>query len=873
MKYRNTKQAENLFRGIGEIDEKWVTLAMESTGENAAVFDGIQKPKREHRHFILYELKKLLGVRYLWVFLVLLLLLNSAAAWYTADNTTAAEEPTAMIAEFFSGYFTDTEEYEAHYAEILAFNEEQNRLFTEAMHAGNVDFETETMPDVYSTDERYSDARLFAKLYEALNAAKNYPDVIQKVIDQANANLAEFTAMGISEDSFTWKYQMRVIALYELARDNVRIDVEYTRGWDEYFDYDLVNVFLAVMILMLGTLVFAQEKQNGVLPILRTAKHGRMRTACAKIAVMLLLSCAFVLLFTFSTFAVYGIRIGYSSPDNALQALETFTLSPYRITVGQYFGVTVLIRLLAYALFSGVMMAISTLFNSYILVYLAGLGFYGLNYLFSTLDHINASNPLRNLNLVSVSAVNPLFVRYRAVDLAGNVAGYVPVMLVTFSVLLVLSCTTAAGLYTRGYAGLRPVWLDRMLSDVMTFTAGKCTAVRTWIRKYSDRTHTAQHGQPGHSVRLRRARSYSMNLIAAETFKTLISSRFIFLLAVLLCVKIGYSADVYAPVRSYADAVYKEYMTTLSGPLTEDKLEYLREERAAIDETLSRQTEMRQAFLAEQITFDDYHAYLSDYNYAYSRSELLTVIEEHADYLARQKAETGIDGWFVYDTGWKTLFSGDADLFLYTAILLLLTGTFVSEYASRSSSGGFAQILRSTKGGREKTFTAKLLSAVMLAAVLAIVLCGADIALVFRNFEMPEIGAPLLSVQMFGTVTTDITLGGYLVLFVLLRLTGAVLMALLVCALSELLARYIPVLGSAVVLTLLPALCAAFGLGAAEKINFLNLLAGTPLVLQSMSMTAPGAALSGWAMLALWITVAGCAVGIMTVSARCAFIR
>ena len=32
--------------------------------------------------------------------------------------------------------------------------------------------------------------------------------------------------------------------------------------------------------------------------------------------------------------------------------------------------------------------------------------------------------------------------------------------------------------------------------------------------------------------------------------------------------------------------------------------------------------------------FEEYREYLSDYNYAYSRSELLTVIEKHADYLA-----------------------------------------------------------------------------------------------------------------------------------------------------------------------------------------------------------------------------------------------
>ena len=142
-------------------------------------------------------------------------------------------------------------------------------------------------------------------------------------------------------------------------------------------------------------------------------------------------------------------------------------------------------------------------------------------------------------------------------------------------------------------------------------------------------------------------------------------------------------------------------MTTLEGPLTEEKLEYLANERAAINEVMSRQTAMQEAYIAKEISFTEYNEYLDDYNYAYSRSDLLREIEDHADYLQRQKEKTGIDGWFMYDTGWKKLYTGDADLFLYTSILLLLTGTFASEYISKSSSGGFAQILRSTKNGRD----------------------------------------------------------------------------------------------------------------------------------------------------------------------------
>ncbi|MGM9625103.1 MAG: hypothetical protein ACI3XM_05280, partial [Eubacteriales bacterium] len=212
-------RTEKLFEGIGCIDEKWKRLS----------FEPIAAKEKKDRRFVGYELKKLLGVKYLWVFLFVLLMLNTAIAWYTADRTMAAQEPTQMISEFFAEYFANPDEFDAYHAEIEAFNAEQNELFMQAMREGNYDFEPEIMPSLYSDDDTYSDTMLFGKLYETIRAAKDYPDVLDKVIDRAWANLDAFADMGITEDSFTYRYQLRVIELYELMRDNVEIGVEYTR--------------------------------------------------------------------------------------------------------------------------------------------------------------------------------------------------------------------------------------------------------------------------------------------------------------------------------------------------------------------------------------------------------------------------------------------------------------------------------------------------------------------------------------------------------------------------------------------------------------------------------------------------------------------
>jgi hypothetical protein len=141
--------------------------------------------------------------------------------------------------------------------------------------------------------------------------------------------------------------------------------------------------------------------------------------------------------------------------------------------------------------------------------------------------------------------------------------------------------------------------------------------------------------------------------------------------------------------------------------------------------------------------------------------------------------------------------------------------------------------------------------------VLALLFNLIDCITIFSRFEMPAFGAPLISMPIFEHVAPSMTVGGYLIFFFLLRIFAALVMAMLVCALSEILCKYVPILGAVVVLTLLPAVCVYFGISAAQRINFLNLFAGTPLVLVSADYAWLG---SGWTMLSVWISL----VGVMT---------
>jgi hypothetical protein len=332
---------------------------------------------------------------------------------------------------------------------------------------------------------------------------------------------------------------------------------------------------------------------------------------------------------------------------------------------------------------------------------------------------------------------------------------------------------------------------------------------------------------------LPKRQTYSFSIFAAETYKTLIIKRYIFVVIVLIIAKCYISNNDFTAVKSYSDAVYKEYMTTLSGELTDKKRDFIITERTNINDILAKKDEMFEKYLTEKINFVEYREYINEYNYAYSRNELFARIENHTRYIEKVKIEKNVDGWFVYDTGWKKLFHNEFDIILYVLVLLLFAGIFADEYTSKSSSGGFAQILRTSKNGRKRTFALKLSSSVIITIVSIVIFNLIEIILIFNNYSLPALNAPLLSMQSFADINGNITLAQYFVLYMLIKIIGYILFTLFICALSELFKNNIFAMSVSVAVTLFPALFVYFGLDIFNYFDFTALLSGTRLYLLS----------------------------------------
>lgn len=764
--------------------------------------------------YVKYELYKLFGVRYVWIFLAVMLALNvTLCAYQISEHQQYLRVPSDVLADFFDLYSRDRESVDADHAEYERMQAERERLLSEAMERGDFEIELEPLPNVYSDSADYTDAMLYTMLYSQIENNASYPRETTKVLERARTNLYEFDCMGISHDTFMYRYQEKTIALYENAQSHVRIGFEYLRGWDEYFDYGAVDVFILTVILMVGTVVFTSESSAGVLPIIKITRRGRAATAAAKTAATAVVTVAVVVIFTMSTWLTAGAKIGYSSPYNAIQAYPAFLMSPYVLSVGEYFAVTVAVKTIVSLAFALAVLASSAFFDSYAYTYAFGLGMIGLNYLFNSLPYGTSDVSLRYLNLISAMNVSPLFERYRALNMFGMPIGYVQFMLV----LLVIIIAASSIIFTLKYA---------CSTVTRTFGALSSDRIKPMLARILQR----------HSEQPRRAvKAEFTGIYASETYKLLISSHLLPLILALLAVKCVISYNSYTPIVSYSDAVYKEYMTVFAGELTDKKRTDIERIRAELDGTIMRYGEMQTAYADGGLGYDEYREYLNSYYDAKSKSELFTAVEAHADYIDEKFADSGVNAQFVYDTGWRALFGTGFDFTLYALILICMSGVFASEHKSDSSSGGFAQILRTTRRGRGRTFACKLASAAVMSCIMAIIWNAVDIVIIARSYELPLSSAPAASIERFGDIDSSVTIMQLLAAIYIVRVFAAVILAVFVGALSEVTKKNIAAISVTAAVTLLPDLLASFGADALASFGAIRLFRAAPLILQSAS--------------------------------------
>lgn len=744
-----------------------------------------------------FEIKKLLGIRFLRIALALFLAINCALSFYSAKSDQEGRIPDRELSGFYELYFENPDQMDAYYRQLVQSSTVQDP--TQSATPGQAS-------QRYAS-EGYTDLQMFEALYALIDKAQDYPAQMDEVIASAEKNLAQFRATGISENSYNYRLQERIINTYSKLKVTVRIGIEHSHGWKTYFDFSTQNVFIFVSILLVSVLVVSYDRTNDMLQVIHCTAKNKKGTVWAKITVISLAAVCLVVLFSLFSFLAVGIASGFSSSANAIQLVDGFEYCQYAISIGQYHLLSLVFRALAFSLFGAFVAWIATLIHNRVISFCIGMLAYGLNYGLHRISYVNADSMFKNANLIAVINVCPLFARFRSFNFFGHVWSYVPLTICLYICLTVLFFALFGVIYVK----------KRTANTGIRVPRNAMSAIKDRISN------------------IRAPQMRQNHLVKSELYKMLIASGMILVILLLTVCKIVYAQHEYKNPHSISDGIYYDYMIRLEGTLCDRSLSAIESERNEIDQILTSASDMQQSFINSEISSSEYAEYLKSHALAQSQDGYLEIIESKRDYLV-QISHSGRNGWFLYDTGWLKLINSGADLFLILAIAAVCCQAFSMEYKNHGLSDGFALLLRSTPNGRRKTFISKIISVISFAFALCVIYSLIDIMAVTSQYSLPAAEAPLISMRQFESVNSDITILAYIVLMYAVRCAFAVLLALIISALSCVLRRGIYALFTVASAIVIPAVLSEIGLTWGEKFNYLKMCAATPLAISSFSL-------------------------------------
>ena len=605
------------------------------------------------------------------------------------------------------------------------------------------------------TDNLNTEYRLFSQLQNEYNTVAGYGDFLQSVQTKAT----QLSGISIFQNDRTG-YDLKNIELTAQVYAGLTetpIDYFPQKGLYTAISYAFTDLILLASMLLLALILVRQERDSGLLSLVRSLPGGRLKTALAKLA-------AFAASLLVVLMVLYGVNLAYCSASfglgslhRTIQSVPALMRCTMQITVGQYL-LRFLLAKWAGAFVMGLWVMLAALVAKRAAAGWVGalalpLAMYGIRAAIPATSHWNV---IKYANMVSLLQTNELLGNYRNLFWFGS-----PVSLP------LVEWLTAAVLGGSLFAGFCAVFAKAQLLP---------TAKRSLTLPFSHTTRaTSVPREEGRKLLL-------MNGAA------------VFLAAFL-------AFGIYQGItsESYLDAdeiYYAYYMKHISGPWRTESYNWLTEQGKEFAPML----EVQRRVIGGELSSDALLAYNS-------LQQKYTVYQQIVRFNIQYYLKQNPGAWLVYETGYRKLFgfTGTADV-QDTLLAGLLCALCFSGLFAMERKGGMDEILAATPLGRKYTAKAKLRQSTLVAAGIAFGTVLPHLWQILRDYGLPALLAPAMSISELQAVPKCITLSDLLLFWLLCRLAACLCMSRITLWLGQKLGNLLPALFISAVAYCLPAL-------------------------------------------------------------------
>ena len=604
--------------------------------------------------------------------------------------------------------------------------------------------------------------------YILLNQLKNEYDAVaaySEFLDEVQNKAGQLAGISIFQNESTG-YDLKNIQLTAQAYSELKqVEIDYypQKGLYTALSYPFTDLLLLAGMLLIALLLVRQERDSGLLSVVRSTPAGRLKTALSKL-VASGLSLLLVLVLLYGVNLIYcAATFGLGPLGRTIQSVPALMRCTMQITVGEYLGRFLLAKW-AGAFVMGLWVMTAALLTRHAVTGWAGalalpLAMYGIREAIPATSRLNV---IKYANLVSLLKTNELLGNYRNLYWFADPVG------------LPLVEWTAAVIYGIVFAA----------AFCLIFEKAQLLPAPALSWNLSLR----------HKIKV-------TTVFREENRKLLLMNGGILVLLMYLVFGIyqGMTSQSYI---SSQEIYYAYYMKELSGPLTQDSVQWFLDQGEEFAPMLETQQQVQNGQLPSEAL--NLYAGLQE-KYGVYQNILSTKIRGSLNYSSQP--------WIVYETGWLHLFdldnSTDLQDCLYTGLAcsICFGGLFAME-----QKGGMIEVLCATPLGRRKTVRTKLTVSTFAAVIIALESLIPHIWQVLRDYGLQAAFAPACYVQELSSLPQFITLSDLLILGVLCRVIGCIWMGTLVLTLGHFMKNTFWAIFTGILIFCLPPLLTLSGL-------------------------------------------------------------
>lgn len=561
------------------------------------------------------------------------------------------------------------------------------------------------------TDNVESELALYKEVYEEYSEVYSYNTTVNSILENTERYI---NSSRTDKTSFDYYRALKTNQKYQKLSE-INPDYVPSKGIDFYLKYEITD-FLVLAFMMFATVVIVtMEREKGLSLLSKTTRFGGITHSLVKIISLGIVCGLVTIIMNVVLFLATNIYYPISEFNNPIQAVSGYTYCSLRVSIGQFIGISVLMKILFYFSVTCIFYFLCCGFRNCIPVYFISVVIVVVaTFLSNAISPTSYIAWINNYNMFTYRNVAEILKRYTCIEIGGMAVDKIS-FVIGYLLLICIICIVAG-------VTLYILMEEREKKTIQSITVNK-----------RNRLHT--------------------NMFFHEIYKVFVSQggALLFLVALLI------AYFTFNPVKSInyslGEVMYDYNTEEIQGKYTDISFEYITDYKANIECKIDKKYDT--ATYSEKLIMD-------------AEKIASEMMENYGQYLSEKN-----NSYFINNDGYIALTYGNNEINQQNAIKMMLvaviSGLLFITVMAVDYQNGEEKLIHTTVFGGRKYIIYKILIGVVIAIIIFGIFWIPELIGTLKSYGTEYIDVPAYSMRHLEGVSQWISIKIYITLCYFVR--------------------------------------------------------------------------------------------------------